>query len=191
MEEQGTMKFHITLNDEDFIACLICHYLNNPVNKPNFMMGFWKSTAISMAVILGLYLFMEYNTLTLVAILAAFLLFDAALLIYNVVSYPNNVRKNMKIYIENMKNEGKLPYEPDCTVEFLEDEIRETSPSGVRSKKYSDIPRILRDDEHIFVMFGAMEAGMLPLRCLEGKENELVEFLNGKLQKNGIHPDIQ
>ena len=174
------MKFHITLNDEDYIAFRICLCLSTPANKRMFLIGLLKSSIFYCIIFYCFLVFTERDKFTIGIFIALFVVF----IIDNLISYENTSRKYIRKYIENIKKEGKLPYYTESILEFFGKEIQETSAFGVRCRKYSDVTRILRDEEHIYVMIGALEAVILPLRCLEGKENELVEFLNGKLQKN-------
>ena len=66
-------------------------------------------------------------------------------------------------------------------MEFAEDEICETSEYGMERAKYSDLTNILRDKEHIHLQIGAMKGVILPLRCLDGQEQALLDFLQDKL----------
>ena len=99
--------------------------------------------------------------------------------------------KQIEGYIKKMKEQGKLPYEPEMTVEFLDDEMLGTGATGVEHRKYSDFTGILRDEEHIYITLDALRAVNLPLRCLDGKENELLEFLEGKLRQHGVQTDAR
>ena len=185
------MKFHITLNDDDYIAFNVCNHLSNPINKPNFLKGFLKSAAWSVLFVLLFFLFFDQDKFLALIVLAALLIFYGALVMYQAASWPRQSRKEIESYIKKMKEQGKLPYEPDMTVEFLEEEVRATGAFGVMYKKYSDFIGVLRDEEHIYITLGALHAVNLPLRCLDGKENELLEFLEGKLRQHGVQTDAR
>lgn len=178
------LKFHITQNDEDFLAFSICQYLNNPIHRPAFWKSFGKSALMSLTLLLLLSLFLEYDRLTWMLVLVALLLIDAALAAGSVMLWPKMARKAMKNYVEQIKQQGKLPYDAEFTVEFLEEEIYGSSAEGEQHIPYAELTRILRDEGHLYVMRGAMQAVVLPLRCLEGREEELLAFLHGKLQQH-------
>ena len=55
------------------------------------------------------------------------------------------------------------------------------SDLGFSSRKYSEIERILTDKEHIYIMVGAFDAMILPLRCLDGCEKEVLDFIHSKM----------
>ena len=143
------MKFHITLNDDDYIAFNVCSYLNNPINRPNFLNSFLKSAAWSVLLVLLFFLFIDQDKFFALILLAVFLILDGALVMYQAASWPRQSRKQIEGYIKKLKEQGKLPYEPEKTVEFLEEEVRGTGASGVEHRKYLDFIGILRDEEHI------------------------------------------
>ena len=182
MSENTALKFHITLSDEDFLAFSICQYLNNPIHRPAFWKIFGKSALMSLTLLLLLSLFLEYDRLTWVLVLVVLLLIDAALAAGNVLLWPRSARKAVESYVEQVKQQGRLPYDPDGTVEFLDEEIHGSSAEGETHIPYAELTQILRDEGHLYVMRGAMQAVMLPLRCLNGREEELLAFLYAKLQ---------
>ena len=186
-----SLKFHITQNDEDFLAFSICQYLNNPIHRPSFWKNFGKSLLMSLTMLLLLSFFMVFDRLTWIVLLVVFLLIDGGLAAGNVLLWPRMVRKAMKNYVEQIKQQGKLPYDAEFTVEFLDGEIYGSSAEGEKHIPYAELTRILRDEGHLYVMRGAMQAVVLPLRCLDGREEELLAFLHGKLQQHAPQAGAQ
>ena len=184
------MKFHVTLNDDDYLAFNVCNYMNNPANKQVLLKELLKMAGWSVLLVLMVFIFTEPGSSAWIILLGVLLAFNGAL-IYYVIPRTGRVRKFMENYMEKLKEQGKLPYDAEVTVEFSDEEIRETSASGMQHRKYSEIAKMLRDEERIYITLDAVRAVILPLRCLDGKENELLEFLEGKLRQHGVQTDAR
>lgn len=167
------MKFHITCNDADFVAWQIA-WNSRPGKKVQcVLMRIW-GWILLVLMASNVLLDMLNANFTLWTVVSAAFLFVAIIFL----DYP---KRMMKMQVVSLKKEGKLPYWEKSTVEFAEDEICETSECSMERAKYSDITNILRDKEHIHLQIGAMKGLILPLRCLDGQEQALLDFLQGKL----------
>ncbi|MBR0128644.1 MAG: YcxB family protein, partial [Neisseriaceae bacterium] len=98
-------------------------------------------------------------------------------------SYEKEIIKNYR----NIRKKYKFFYEPNSRIEFLPEEMRDSADNGLSIIKYSDICRILNDETHIYLMTGAFSGLILPFRCLNGKENELLSFIKQKMNDNNIN----
>lgn len=168
------MKFHITCNDADFVAWQIA-WNTRPGKKVQCILARLWGWILLVLMASNLLLDMLNANFTLWTVVSAALLV-AGILYF--LDYPKGV---VKMQVASLKKEGKLPYWEKSTVEFAEDEICETSEYSMERAKYSDITNILRDKEHIHLQIGAMKGLILPLRCLDGQEQALLDFLQGKL----------
>ena len=173
------MKFSVTLNDEDYTAFQTCLLLQG-VTRQKLLFGLM----ISLLFIVGLsalFYFLNFNKI----FIAVFFILAVAGKLYGFFNFHKLTEKKIKRHIENLKTQGDLPYEKHFTIEFSQDEWHgETQKRGTLNFKYPDIIRILQDDEHIYIMYSSLEAVMLPLRCLDNRENELLLFLSNKMIEN-------
>ena len=168
------MKFHITCNDADFLAWLIAWNTRPGKKVQCVLMRIWAWILLVLMASNVLLDMLNANYTLWTVVSAAMLV--AAILYF--LDYPKGV---VKMQVASLKKEGKLPYWEKSTVEFTEDEICETSEYSMERAKYSDITNILRDKEHIHLQIGAMKGLILPLRCLDGQEQALLDFLQDKL----------
>ena len=69
------MKFHITLNDEDYIAFRICLCLSTPANKRMFLIGLLKSSIFYCIIFYCFLVFTERDKFTIGIFIALFVVF--------------------------------------------------------------------------------------------------------------------
>ena len=167
------MKFHITCNDADFVAWMIA-WNARPGKKVQCILARIWGWILLVLMASNVLLDMLNKNFTLWTVISAAFLYVAIVFL----NYPKGV---VKMQVASLKKEGKLPYWEESTVEFTEDEIYETSEYSMERAKYSDLTNILRDKEHIHLQIGAMKGVILPLRCLDGQEQALLDFLQDKL----------
>lgn len=170
------MKINVNINDSDYIKFNEYYMLNSQQGKK--MIAMMK-------------LLMPVFAIALVAIFAicgmekSLLLAEIAVLTIASVIWigkaPKYFLKQMGKNINKMKKEGKLPYSENAVLEFGDAEIIETTENSVKKVKYSEISRIGDTDEHIFVFFGAMEAFVIPKRCITDAQVELEKMLDEKV----------
>ena len=171
------MKFHITCNDADFVAWHIA-WNSRPGKKVQcVLMRIW-AWILLVLMASNVLLDMLNKNFTLWTVISAAI---SAAFLYVAIVFLNYPKGVVKMQVSSLKKEGKLPYWEKSTVEFTEDEICETSEYGMERAKYSDLTNILRDKEHIHLQIGAMKGVILPLRCLDGQEQALLDFLQDKL----------
>ena len=95
----------------------------------------------------------------------------------------NNIKDNIKKNIIKIKKDGKLPYNENASVEFLDDRIVETCEQGETIVKYSDIVNIYDEKDYFYIFYGSMQAFILPERCIG--DSGLKEIKN-KLSQSGV-----
>ena len=96
-------------------------------------------------------------------------------------SYKNFLISTLKKRAKQLKS---LFHKNQFVAELTDTEMRENfNDLGFSNRKYSEIERILTDKEHIYIMTGAIDAMVLPLRCLDGREKEVLDFIRSKCNK--------
>lgn len=171
------MKYHIELDDEDYIEFNTFLTYNTKAGQAAITRGRFLGLAISALVMLILFVAQADKFLIIVeaCMLAVF-----SIAVY--VLYPKSVKKMLRKRIMKMKEEGKLAYVPESDLDFREDEIFEVRPDGERHIKYDSVMSVEETEQYVYVRLGVQEALVLPKRCLGNSAGDLVEFLKTKVQ---------
>ena len=177
------MKFNIILSDKDVADFFVCNFSNMPefedrYKKIRFSLFF---TIVNSVFLIYFFLFYrnEYGIFIniLIGLIVGFLVSVVLVLPIVKISYKKLVYSNF----ERLKDKVKYIIINQFIIEFNDNEIKQVNDFGFINKKYSDITRILTDKEHIYIMVGAVNAAILPLRCLGGREKELLDFIHSKM----------
>lgn len=168
------MKLHITLTLDDYIAFNIAHAFRSPAQQKNLRIGRLMPAMISLFFVLlflacgmrGAVLWAEIAALAIVAAVGYF-------------RYPKTYENSIRKHILKLKEEGRLPYAEESDVAFGEYAMTETAPNHTNLIPYSDLLDVWETDEHFFVMFGALQAIIIPKRCVDDPQL-LSAFLSKK-----------
>lgn len=168
------MKLHITLTLDDYIAFNIAHAFRSPAQQKNLRIGRLMPAMISLFFVLlflacgmrGAVLWAEIAALAIVAAVGYF-------------RYPKTYENSIRKHILKLKEEGRLPYAEESDVAFGEDAMTEAAPNHTNLIPYSDLLDVWETDEHFFVMFGALQAIIIPKRCVDDPQL-LSAFLSKK-----------
>ncbi len=169
------MRFHIYLNNEDYIAMNEYLQMHSPAGKQQMLIGRFLTAIFSAAIFLLVFLVGVHGRLLIIEAVVLILLS-----IYNFFNYPNAVKKSIRRKADQICKSGRLPYDPDSMVEFTEECIFEYSQVSSHRFEYREIHSIGCYEGYIFVMFSAVQGIILPIRCLEGAEGQLMQLLNTK-----------
>lgn len=169
------MKFHLSITEEDYIAFNIHHAFHSESGKKVIQFGRFVPTVVA-AVFYMIFLLagMERRLLIVEGV---------ALLVVCLVGYfkyPDLYRKSLRNNILKLKKEGRLPFSPETDLEFTETEMIETAPDGVKHTPYDAVIAIDETAEHVFIKIGALQSFILPIRCLDGRKQELLDYLRNK-----------
>lgn len=174
------MKFEITLNDDDFIAYNIADLKSKRLQCIAINIWAWATLIWFSIAVLSNIINQQFGFSTVIWL---------AMIVWIVLYFLNYPKSFVKRQVSKLKKQGKLPYPEKSTVEFFADEFCETTDNSMEKAKYDDITKILQDKEHIHLKIGAMKGCILPIRCLNGQEQALLDFINDKLSlKNPYAP---
>lgn len=168
------MKIHVSINDEDYITYNIYHYFHSSSTKTNVLIGRLMPLLFSILAI-AVFILIDVVPMLLYAEIAFLTLYS----IIGFFRFPKSVEKNIRKNILKLKKEGKLPYAEEASLDFGDNEITETSPNNVKRIPYSSILAVQEIENYIYLIIGAVEAVIIPIRCLDNKDT-LLEFLNQK-----------
>ena len=174
------MKFEITLNDDDFIAYNVADLKSKRLQCIAINIWAWATLIWFSIAVLSNIINQQFGFSTVIWL---------AMIVWIVLYFLNYPKSFVKRQVSKLKKQGKLPYPEKSTVEFFADEFYETTDNSMEKAKYDDITKILQDKEHIHLKIGAMKGCILPIRCLNGQEQALLDFINDKLSlKNPYAP---
>lgn len=170
------MKITVTMNDSDYIKFNEYHMHNSTQGKRMLVIYRLIVPIVSIITLMGLTK-SSVSRETLIAEIAI-------LTILSVLWFIKSPKLMLKVIgksIAENKKDGKLPYTQNAVLEFLHDAMIETTDSSMKKVSYFEVSRIGYTDEHIFIFFGAMEAFVIPKRCITGVQEELEALLQEKI----------
>lgn len=159
------MKYDIDLNDNDYIEFNYSYLKHSKIGKYS-LLATRLSFPVAMFIFVLALLIIKIEgglvlTVAVVAVLATVLWW---------VTAPLLMRRNIKNNINKLKKDGKLPYHEKAEIEFFKDKIVEKSEQGETIVKYTDVVDIYEEKDHIYIYYGAMQAFILPGRCLDDND---------------------
>jgi len=169
------MRFHILLNNDDYFAMNEYLQMYSPTGKKQILIGRFLTAIFSVFLFLFVFLMGVRGRLMIIETIVLIVLS-----VYNFFAYPKTVKKGLRRKVDQVCKTGKLPYDPDSVVDFTEECIFEYSPVSSHRFEYRDIHSIANIDGYIILLFSPIQGIILPLRCLEGREAELMALLNAK-----------
>ena len=175
------MRFNIELDDEDYINFNNYLIFNTVEGRKSILRGRLLGPLISLLVMLVLIIaktdkgliITEFCFLSVFSIAVFFI-------------YPKTIKKSLRKRILAMKKDGRLAYEPESTLEFRDGEIFEIRHDGERHIPYSEIVNIGEDEDYIYLRKGAQEAILLPRRCLDGRDEEVLAFVRERVTEKDL-----
>ena len=170
------MKFYVTTNDEDYIKFNEYYLLHSNQGK---------SLLWTMRLMLPVFALVAIVFMGLGNVERSLLIVECAVLVILSVVWQFQAKKIMlksvRKGVENTKKDGKLPYPPQSELEFTENEVIETTENSVQKARYAEIRLVGETEEHIFLLLGALQGIVIPKSCTEGRADELIQFLKGKI----------
>ena len=174
------MKFDITLEDNDLIDFETCLSLDNPEQRKQWTKQFYLFFV--MAIIATTYIYYGLlNNFSIINLIIGFIISSIITVIITYFLLGLTCNQYIVKYYRHIRKKYKFWSNKNLTLEFLPEEIRYYSDLGTVNFLYTDINRLLQDKEHIY-LFTDLGEIILPIRCLNGQENELLNFIQYKIQ---------
>ena len=171
-------QIHINLTEEDYVAFNHFHSFDSIHGKK--MIRKTRITFIAvMALLMALVVFvLGWTTfsITYATVLGLFIVLYMLL-------FKKLVKRNIKVQIKRLKKIGKLPFDPESTIELWEDKIVEITPSKRTEQSYNIFERIcIVEDRYIYLYYSSVGAYILPMAQVKAQANQadLLSFLSGK-----------
>ena len=171
------MKFNINVTEQEYIKFNIFFNFHSSVGKRALLFG-----RLTLPAVAALAVFI----LCVAGSDRSFILTEALVLlivsIIWIVGYPGIFKRQLTKNFQRMKKDGKLPYHEKETIEFLDSEVVAVSEDEEMHKKYADIEKVWVTGEFIMITIDSMRAFILPVRCLDNRKEELLDFLKTKVE---------
>lgn len=164
------MIIKIDANDNDYLAFNQYHILNSTTGKKSLL--YIRLFPIALSVLIMSIMGVRGDDTLLIAIEAVLLAIMCSIFFaFSKKILLRSVRKS----VERLSQEGRLPYSRHSELHFGENSITDISDIATVSVSYEDIIKICDEEEYLFIYYGAMQAILIPKRCLLECELEEVK----------------
>ena len=172
------MRISLFLNDEDYVQYNIFYQFNTPQGKRTVLIGKLLTPIVSLLFVLFFYLkdFPAYLILIEIFILSG-------ISVWGWLTYEGKIKRRIHRQVEDLKKQGKLPYDAEATLDLSNEMIMDYTPSKTIRIEWSDVRAIWTNEIYIFVMIGAVQAIIIPRRCLNGMDYDVIQFLSSRSQR--------
>ena len=168
------MKYRVTLTEEDYISFNIHYAFHSQTGRQRLMLGRLIPAFVSLCFwLVQLVTGSDRNVLIVEAVLLT------AYSVWGYFHYPKTYTKSIRKNILKLKKEGKLPYATEAELELTDTALIETAPTSAHTIEYSTVLDVIDTPEYVFVMFGAVQAIIIPKRCIDDPQ-QLLDFLKSK-----------
>lgn len=171
-------QFSIHLTEEDFVAFNQFHSFETPQGKKLIRNSRIAYTLVM--VVLAAVVFLIDGLSTFAVTYAVIL---ALLTIVHMVTFRKHMHRNIEKQIRKLKKTGKLPFDPESTIEFHADKLVEITASRHTEQRYDAIERIcVVRERYLFLYHSSVGAYILPIPQLraQGNLDEFLAFLTPK-----------
>lgn len=172
------MKYRITLNEEDYVRFRIFHFYHSKLGKRQLRSA--RTSMIKLSVIIILMLLTSDVQLDWIVFYTIMWTIGSVFFYFYA---PKKMEKNIRRQVSMTKEDGKLPFSGDTEIEFLESMIVQRSEHGESHVTYSDIERIYIDQEYLYIYINAVQASVIPYRCLGEDKKRLIKYV---MDKSGV-----
>ncbi|MCQ2548034.1 MAG: YcxB family protein [Clostridia bacterium] len=173
-----TINLHVDLTEADYILFNEDAFLTSKAGKKSMLLFRITPWIVSLILIGALYAISDEQYFVIVMALILFVVSG----IMNVKA-KNIMQKTIIRSVNDMKSQGKLPYDVSSDLSFEEDIIRSKSAEGEHSYTYESIERIKEVPSALYIYFDAARGIIIPKRCLKNDKElrSIIERLeNGR-----------
>ncbi len=172
------MRIQVQLTDDDYIAYNIAYQFHSKEGKNVLLMGKLIPVVLSLVFVV-VFILCRFSKITIIS--EAVIL--TGLCIWSVLTYDSRIKKQIRRRVMRLKEQGKLPYEQNATIDFSDEMIMYYSPNSTRKVEWSVVQNIWVDREYIFLVTGAVEAIIFPFRCLNGAQQQLIAYMSDRSRR--------
>ena len=170
-------NFVYNLNDKDYLEFNTYHFNSTPSYQKRLLV-----TKLFVPVVFAVLLVYFYvRDRYLFPVLVSGFVYAALSVVWFFAVKPLTIM-GLKMRINSLKKDGKLPYDKNIRLKFDDMSICETSEKGEARLFYSVIERIVEDNHAFYIYHSAIEAFIIPFSVFDNIEqkNGFFEFINAK-----------
>lgn len=174
-------QFRIRLTEADYVAFNQFHAFESPQGK-KLIRNSRVILSVVMVVLAALIFLMD--GLSSFAVTYAIVL--GLFTVFYVAGFRKLMNRVIRKQIRMLKKTGKLPFDPESTIEFHEDSLAEITASRHTEQRYDAIERIcVVRDQYLLLYHSSVGAYILPIPQLreQGSLDERLGFLTQKCGK--------
>lgn len=169
------MKYQIKLNKEDYVQFNIFSFKQSKAGK--FSMNLARMTCPILGLVLVVILILTGARSQLILAEAIFL---AVLSVVWWFYMPRRMEKSIRKSLERLEEDGKLPFSAESELEFQDSMIVEKTEKGEIHVSYQDLERVYLEKDYFYLFYGAVEAFVIPCRCLGEDRQRVADYLMEK-----------
>ena len=180
-----SFKFHINLNDKDYLDYNIFWNLKSPYGKKSM-----TSIRIMLALVFGLMILTTLLEGSFSLEMWISISLYVILLVVFQVAFNKMFIAFLKGHIKALKKKGKMGYSPVSTIQFLEESVMEETPENKTEAKYSAIERVsIIAGKVIYIHVNNVMAYIMPLSCFEStaQYESFLSFIKTKCAQIDIY----
>ena len=171
-------QLNINLNEDDYLNFSIFHSFESThgkklIRKTRIFFILAMVSPVALVVLIGGWTTFSVIYATLI------LLFTLLYMVF----FKKISTHNMKVQIKRLKKIGKLPFDPESTLEFHEDKMVEITALQRTEQSYSIFERIcVVKNRYILLYISSVSAYILPILQIKEQLNQddFIEFLSRK-----------
>ncbi len=166
------MKYKIDLTDDDYFRFNLFYANHSKAGKRSMKMARIVLPVLALSFLLVLFLAGARPGL-----LATEAVVLAVVVIVWYLRVPKIMERNIRKNIDRIKADGKLPYHAASEIAFEDTMIVEKNEMGEFHVAYSDIETIYPGEAYLYIFYGAIQAFIIPYRCLGKDTRQVVEYV--------------
>lgn len=171
-------QFHISLNDNDYLAYNKFHMLRSPYGAKSIKT--FRATLVALFVLIAAVSLAGggFTKDTLICIIPC-----GVLLLISQLLLTRLLALSLKGQIAKQKKTGKPGYAPSSVMEFYEDHFVEITDQNKTEQSYAAIERVsVVDGEMVYIHLNFVMACLLPVSAFESEKqyNDFLNFLHTK-----------
>ncbi len=171
-------KLNIHLNEDDYLSFNHFHSFQSVYGK-KIISKTRNIFILTMVILIAIAFLIHGFTAFSVTFAICLLLFTLLYIIF----YKKILTLNIKTQIKQLKKSGKLPFDPESTLEFYEDRMVEITPLQRTEQTYNIFERVcVVQDSYILLYKNSASAYIFPVSQIKEQitPEEFIKFLSEK-----------
>ncbi len=166
------MKYKINLTDDDYLRFNLFYANHSKAGKRSM-----KMIRILFPILALSFLLVLFFAGAKPGLLATEAVVLAVGMVVWYLRAPRMMERNVRKNIDRIKADGKLPYHAESEIVFEDTRIVEKNETGEFHVAYRDIENVYAEEAYLYIFYGAIQAFILPYRCLGRDAQQVAEYV--------------